>query len=829
MPKTSLLAVISLFCMVFANTLVAVEVSPGEMLETRNWSCAKFEGIAPDVSRQFGLTVVENNDPVQKRGRNGRPMQMQGRHYGRGLYCHANSHIDVAIPVAGKTLFATVGVDQNEQTGTADKSTVVFVVKVDGKEKFRSPVMRVTSKPIDVNIPLDGATRFSLIIEDGGDGIGWDQADWADIRVECENGKTLWLDELPILMPDRMPTTEPPFSFSYGGKPSAELLATWPVKRTKQQLDGNRTQYVVTWNDPGTKLQVRMLGIEYHDFPTVEWTLFLKNNGESDTPIIADLKGLDTSFPNFSQGTATLHHNTGSPCRADDFMPHETPLKPGQTTRITTSGGRPSNSDWPYFNISGADGGVIAVVGWAGQWAATFENDSPDNTRTDLTLTAGQELTHFTLHTGEEARSSMTVMQFYQGDVVRSQNIWRQWMLAHNYPQFDGKPPKPHFAACSSHQYAEMINATSDTQKLFIDRYLEEGIKLDYWWMDAGWYVNNHGWPHTGTWEVDQKRFPGGLRPITDHGRGKGVRSIVWFEPERVAADTWLANEHPDWVLGGEQGGLLNLGNPEAWRWCVEHIDCIITKEGIDLYRQDYNIDPLDFWRNNDAPDRRGMTEMKHVTGYLAFWDELKRRHPDMLIDSCASGGRRNDIETLRRAVPLLRSDFIFNADSNQSQTYGLSAWVPLFGTGEISRDSYRLRSALCNYVNCCADLRDPEADYGPYQTYYQNWKAVNKYFYGDFFPLTGYSLDADVWMAWQFGMSDASEGMVQVFRREASPYVSAKFKLKELDPAATYVVRDIDAGELGRFNGCELMETGLPVTVEKQPAAVILIYEKIR
>ena len=70
-------------------------------------------------------------------------------------------------------------------------------------------------------------------------------------------------------------------------------------------------------------------------------------------------------------------------------------------------------------------------------------------------------------------------------------------------------------------------------------------------------------------------------------------------------------------------------------------------------------MDPLSNWRENDAEDRQGITENHLVTGYLAYWDELRRRHPNMLIDTCASGGRRNDIETLRRAVPLLRSDWL--------------------------------------------------------------------------------------------------------------------------------------------------------------------------
>ena len=157
----------------------------------------------------------------------------------------------------------------------------------------------------------------------------------------------------------------------------------------------------------------------------------------------------------------------------------------------------------------------------------------------------------------------MVVVQFWKGDRQHAQNVWRAWMIAHNLPRPGGAlPPVPQLAACSSHQFGEMIHANTENQIFFVDKYLERGIQLDYWWMDAGWYYNKTGWPHTGTWEVDLDRFPGGLRPISDHDHAKDVDIIVWFEPERVTADTWLTQNHPDWILGGANGGLLNLGNP---------------------------------------------------------------------------------------------------------------------------------------------------------------------------------------------------------------------------------------------------------------------------
>ena len=103
-------------------------------------------------------------------------------------------------------------------------------------------------------------------------------------------------------------------------------------------------------------------------------------------------------------------------------------------------------------------------------------------------------------------------------------------------------------------------------------------------------------------------------------------------------------------------------------------------------------MDPLDLWRQNDAPDRQGITENHHVTGYLAYWDELLRRHPGLLIDSCASGGRRNDLETMRRSVPLWRTDFRLDPVGTQCHSYGISFWLPLSGTGTGTYAAYDFR-----------------------------------------------------------------------------------------------------------------------------------------
>lgn len=106
-----------------------------------------------------------------------------------------------------------------------------------------------------------------------------------------------------------------------------------------------------------------------------------------------------------------------------------------------------------------------------------------------------------------------------------------------------------------------------------------------------------------------------------------------------------------------------------------------LSEYGIDVYREDYNIDPLDFWRKNDAPDHQGMTEIRFVEGDYAFWDALLARHPGLWIDNCASGGRRIDLETCMRSVPLWRSDTSCSPghpEWNQQQSVSLCQYLPL-------------------------------------------------------------------------------------------------------------------------------------------------------
>jgi len=232
-------------------------------------------------------------------------------------------------------------------------------------------------------------------------------------------------------------------------------------------------------------------------------------------------------------------------------------------------------------------------------------------------------------------------------------------------------------------------------------------LGADTYWIDACWYgpSGRNRWEEVGSWVIRPDRFPNGLKPIAEAAHARGMRFLLWFEPERVRRDSILAQQHPEFLLRNphdKDNLLLNLGDEAALWHITDLLSDHIRQIGVDIYRQDFNFDPLAYWQAADAPDRVGMTENLYIQGFYRLWDELRRRHPNIWIGNCASGGRRINLETASRSLPLWPSHFPhaigLAAGMNlhvgaQCQTAGLARWVPLFGGGVWDFEPYSVRS----------------------------------------------------------------------------------------------------------------------------------------
>lgn len=618
---------------------------------------------------------------------------------------------------------------------------------------------------------------------------------------------------------------KPCFSFVYDGRPSSSFLGNWTLETSKKKLDGKRTETTTVYSDPGTGLQVACRMVAYSDFPTVEWVLSLRNTGKKDTPILEKIRPLDVLVSRKSgDAEFVLHHNQGSMTSHDDFQPFESPLPAGSEKILQSEGGRPMSSTMPYMNLTWGNGGLIVAVSWVGDWTSSWVRDDGNGLR----IAAGQQVHRFRLHPGEEVRTPMIVLQFWQGgDRVRSHNIWRRWMQAHSMPKPGGKPFPIMISSGIPDARGNLI--TFEKEELDgIEWQFKRKLPVDVWWRDAGWYPCGDGWWNVGTWEPDPVRFPNGLKPMADAAHKAGMKLTVWWEPERVVPGTKLYAEHPEWLLGPEGGQkLFDLGNKQAWTWLVNTIDAFIGEQGIDMYRQDFNMDPTPYWRWADAPDRVGITEIRQCEGLIALWDELKRRRPYMPFDNCAGGGRRNVVEMMRRGVPLSKTDDAGGTASSQCQLMGLAPWLPYFGAGIGSDNLYELRSNMAPWSAFAYDCQREDLDWDRIRLHMKRCRELAPLMLGDFYPLTSYSLAEDIWAAWQFDRPETGQGMVQAFRRTKSDVSDMVFKLRGLDPKASYAVQDIDTSVTVTRTGKDLMSSGLRVTIPAKPGAVIVTYKK--
>lgn len=639
-----------------------------------------------------------------------------------------------------------------------------------------------------------------------------------DVRPAEMRAKADWLAGTAI-----KGSGDPPFSFVFGGRASSEFLSSWRRESESHARDAERTELTSVWKDDHAGLEVRCAAIEYHDLPAVEWLLTFTNTSTQDTPIISDIRALDTSL-NVGTDGCVLHRSLGDSNSAQSFAPVEEPLAPGAAERVfAPKGGRSSDGHMPYFNVDWKTGGVALAIGWSGQREAGFRVTDTG----DVHVRAGQQTTHFVLHPGESVRCPRIVLVFWNGDDhLRGNNLFRRLAIKHYYPRRDGKPVFP--PICCS---VATVAADGTYEKPHLDAVgptAERGIEVFWSDMDPQqWYPI--GFPEgTGNWEIDRAKYPNGLKPIGDAVRAAGMGYLLWFEPERVHPGTMVEREHPEWVMKaeGEWSQLFRMHDPVARAWLTDLIDRFVTEAQLAWVRWDFNIEPLTFWERNDTPDRVGITEIRHIDGLYAMWEELERRHPGLLIDNCSSGGRRLDIEAARYGLPLWHSDMHCVEQNvstgDQLQNAGLNRWVPFHGCANFGLEpSYAFRSAMTAGNILISGLAPGEKE--AVKRSVARYHELRPYMLGDFYPLFPHTDNDDAWFGYQFHRPETGDGFAMVFRRPKSKEGTKTMCLRAMERDLWYHVRIEGSSDCQHFIGWQL--ENLSVNITECPGTSLIRY----
>ncbi len=630
-----------------------------------------------------------------------------------------------------------------------------------------------------------------------------------------------------------------PIAFEFGGKTVTGIPSEWKPVMRKRRIDANIVETVFEGNDPDTGLSIRVEGWEYLDYPVVEWTAWFTNMGSKPTPILSNILALDGTF----EGTSpVLWHSNGDFYSEIGYSSEESPLSVGDSLSFAPVGGRPCDQAFPYYRIMLTGGGVSLAIGWPGQWSASFTA-----LNSGVHVKAGQERTHLRLMPGETIRTPRISVMSWTGDSGRAVNLWRRWSQDHILPRSNGRPIGPRLVGHGTDEGEEFTAATEENQIRYIEKWVAKKIPIDTWWIDAGWYPcynqeHRRSWPQTGTWIPDPERFPRGFKPVSDVAARHGIDLLIWFEPERVKPGTMLDREHPDWLLhvAGSEDRLLNLGNPACRQWLTDHVCRLIQGNGIRIYRQDFNFEPLAYWRQNEAEDRQGMNENLHVQGYLQYWDDLLARNPGLWIDSCSSGGRRNDLETMRRSVPLHYTDFGYgNHPVKLAFHHVMFQWLLYFKEVTLSWDlepgtrwnhqvdSFSCHCGLGPMVMPALEIARDDYDFDLVRKMAEIWqRAADLMLTGDYYPLISVNRTGEKWVVRQFDCPEEGHGFIQGIRLPESPYDALVVHPKGLVSNATYRFENPETGQTMEKTGTALMAEGLILEVPRR-TGIIWFYQK--
>ncbi|HOJ40186.1 MAG TPA: alpha-galactosidase, partial [bacterium] len=582
----------------------------------------------------------------------------------------------------------------------------------------------------------------------------------------------------------------PSLSFTLGGKPY-QHLAPFLKRRLWREETTASVVFKQIFTHPASGLKLIFTSRTFTDFPgSLDRLLEVENAGQTRTPLIEDIRPLDLFFPVEKGEKIIVHYARGSQCEMDDFLPRQANLPVNSSLVLKPDGGRSSNGVLPFLNVQRSTGGFILGVGWSGQWKVQLVRSE-----SSLRITAGMETTRFFLYPGEKIRQPRFLLLPWDGhEPETGNNLLRQILLRYYLPRTGKRIVMPPAACCLQWYFYLTGKARESLELAALENASRAG--LDTHWIDACWYGGSgQWWQEVGSWQVNRQKFPRGLKPIADLTHRKGMKFLLWFEPERVRKNSLLHRQHPQFLLSRKDDPdnfLLNLGEREALAFIRKIISRHISRVGLDIYRHDFNINPLPYWQAADAANRQGITEIRYIEGLYRLWDSLREEFPHLLIDNCSSGGRRIDLETLSRSLPLWPSDFLDIGGlstgpgifvGSQCLKAGLARWVPLFGGGCWTLSPYGMRSAMMGGFTLGYHLEEKvllqkktltwqealssgkvifDRDF-PVETLKAavlEWKSLRPYFTGDFYLLMPLSAAFHDWCGWQFHRQDLHAGI---------------------------------------------------------------------
>lgn len=205
-----------------------------------------------------------------------------------------------------------------------------------------------------------------------------------------------------------------------------------------------------------------------------------------------------------------------------------------------------------------------------------------------------------------------------------------------------------------------------DRQKLFALIGEAADLGIDTFVLDDGWFGKRDGDASgLGDWSVNTQKLEGGLKPLIDACKRRGMKFGLWFEPEMVSEDSDLFRAHPDWAVGkadvprckSRNQYVLDFTRPEIVDHVYARMADILAANEISYVKWDMNRHITEFFSPALPAERMGEFSHRYILGVYTLAKRLRERFPQVFFEGCSGGGGRFDAGMLAYFPQIWTSD----------------------------------------------------------------------------------------------------------------------------------------------------------------------------
>ncbi|OPJ63532.1 alpha-galactosidase [Clostridium oryzae] len=606
----------------------------------------------------------------------------------------------------------------------------------------------------------------------------------------------------------------------YKGKPSLDNLPSTYVEN-----DDEADTLEITLEDKLTGLNVILLYTAYRELNVITRAAKLINLGKEKLKLLSALS-MSVDFNDYNYDLLQL---SGCWCRERHIFKRA--LVPGVQS-IESKRGMSSHTQNPFIALLDKD--VTETHGtvygfnliYSGNFLAQVEVDP--NYLTRILMGINPFDFSWLLDVNESFQTPEVVMVYSDcglGNMSRTyHNLYRKRLCRGNYR--DKLRP-----ILVNNWEATYFNFNADKIKSIANTAKELGIELFV--LDDGWFgKRNSDNCSLGDWIVDKNKLPDGLESLVKSINDNGTKFGLWFEPEMVSPDSDLYRAHPDWCIhvpnrkpaqGKFQRNqlVLDLTREEVCNYIIDAVSNILKSAPISYVKWDMNRAISDVGSESLPAERQRETSHRYVLGLYKVMDKITSAFPNVLFESCASGGGRFDGGILYYMPQTWTSDDTDAVERLKIQ-YGTSIVYPAITMGahvsaspnhQLGREtklSTRADAAMAGNFGYELDLTkftDEEKSIVKQQVEkYKEIRHITQF--GDFYRLRNPFESNEA--AWIFVSKDKKEAFASYFKVLAKPFtLPSRLVLEGLNPDYTYEVIGSDM----TFGGDELMYIGLDTT----------------